>query len=240
MCTLIILILCLFIVWFVRKYEQRQKIYSTEISSLKTTHENQMLQMQVEIQEQTFQNISREIHDNIGQKLTLAKLLIIKLHNNVDKDVLEASNIIGQAIGDLRNLSRTLSSDLVLNDGIIKAIQHEVDQYLKANRFVIEFEVVGETIFMEEIKEVFLFRIFQEAIQNIIKHSKATKVGITLKYRGDLLIAIIKDNGIGRLPQTENGLGLKNMETRAKLLGGRFSFESNELGTTVNISIPIP
>jgi two-component system, NarL family, sensor kinase len=87
--ALLILLLIGFITTIIYRYQQKQNAYFKDIETLKTSHENSLLQAQLEIQEQTFQNISREIHDSIGQKLTLAKLHLNTLeYNNRDKTIL--------------------------------------------------------------------------------------------------------------------------------------------------------
>ena len=127
--SFLLLLLISFIVSIAYKYQQKQNAYFKDIETLKSSHENTLLQSQLEIQEQTFQNISREIHDNIGQKLTLAKLYLNTLDfTDTDKSRLQVNNsvtIIGEAINDLSDLSHSMSSEIILTHGLINALQFE-------------------------------------------------------------------------------------------------------------------
>ena len=116
--SFLLILLISFIVAIVYKYQQKQNAYFKDIETLKAVHENTLLQSQLEIQEQTFQNISREIHDNIGQKLTLAKLHLntLNFYNTTAAalQVTDSAVMIGEAINDLSNLSRSMSSEILL------------------------------------------------------------------------------------------------------------------------------
>jgi len=130
------------------------------MEELKASHENAMLQSQLEIQEQTFQNISQEIHDNIGQKLTLAKLHLNTLDMedaaNALLQIQDSVKMIGETINDLSDISRSLSSEIILNNGFIKALEFEVNQLNKTRLYNIKLSVTGDSIFMEAQKELLL------------------------------------------------------------------------------------
>jgi len=242
----ILLLLIGFIVTIVYKYQQRQNAYYKSLEELKITHENALLQSQLEIQEQTFQNISREIHDNIGQKLTLAKLHINTLDfSDIRQSEVKANDsvkLIGEAINDLSDISRSMSSEIILNNGLIKALEFETDQLRKSGLYNIDLTVTGEIIFLKSHKELVLFRIVQEALNNIVKHALAKSIDIQLHYETEKLILDLTDNGIG-FHQKENGkqgTGLINMRKRAKTINGNCEIVSSPgEGTHIKIEIPI-
>ena len=237
--SVLLLILSAFIIVVVLKYQQKQNAYKMEINILKTAHQNAMLLSQVEIQEQAFQNIAREIHDNVGQKLALAKLQILGIQNDNTLNKTESVNIISNAMDDLRNLSRSLSSDILLGNGIIEAIRNEVKQLLKTHIFKINFDVKGEPIFLESQRELILFRIIQEGLHNIYKHANAKKVDIILEYTNEEVSVQIQDDGIGFRKGFSKGQGLNNIEARARLLGGTFEIRKGQLsGISLIVSIP--
>lgn len=239
-CSSLILLLSIFIVIFVRRYRQKQYVFLTELELLKSTHENAILQSSVEIQEQTFQNIAKEIHDNIGQKLALAKLQLITLQKNSFAVLEDPILLIANTIADLSDLSRTMSADIILANGFVQAVKLEVEQLHKTGVFKLDFKAEGEIIFLEGRRELILFRIIQEALQNIIKHAAASLVSISLLYDDKKLTIIISDNGNGFYPDVKNGQGLKNMKARTEILGGNFHLESIlNTGTTLKILIPI-
>src|SRR5882724_8425892 len=161
--TFLLLLLMSFIVTIVYKYQQKQNTYFKDLEELKITHENALLQSQLEIQEQTFQNISREIHDNIGQKLTLAKLHLNTLNfNEKEKTLLQVNDsvdMISEAINDLTDISRSMSSEIILNNGLIKALEFEAAQLRKSGIYSISLSTTGNTVFLSATTELVLFRI---------------------------------------------------------------------------------
>ncbi|MBL0200168.1 MAG: hypothetical protein IPP81_08300 [Chitinophagaceae bacterium] len=243
--SFLLLLLISFIVSIAYKYQQKQNAYFKDIETLKSSHENTLLQSQLEIQEQTFQNISREIHDNIGQKLTLAKLYLNTLDfTDTDKSRLQVNNsvtIIGEAINDLSDLSHSMSSEIILTHGLINALQFEAAQLQKTGIYKISFSATGNPVFMDYNTELMLFRIVQESLNNIVKHAAASEIDINLHYMDALLIIEIKDNGKGFLSlQDWPGTGLKNIKKRTSILKGKLIINStHDTGTQIKVEIPL-
>lgn len=243
--VLVILLLVIFIAIIIYRYQHKQNAYFKEIATLKASYENTLLQSQLEIQEQTFQNISREIHDSIGQKLTLAKLHLNTLSfidEAADREkVTDSVNMIGEAINDLTDISRSMSSEIILNNGLIKALEYEVDQLKKSGMYRISVDISGNPVFMEASTELLLFRIVQEAINNIIKHAQATVINLHLHYNTTLLAMEISDNGRGfSVESKKNGTGITNIKKRAAVLKGAVEIISTlGGGTQLKITIPL-
>lgn len=243
-CTILILLLTSFIAFIIYKYQQKQNLYFQSLEELKVNHENDMLKSKLEIQEQTFENISREIHDNIGQKLTLAKLHLNTLSlldtEKVVSQINHSVSMIGEAINDLSDISRSMSSEIILNNGFIKALEFEVNQLNKPGLYAIKLVVTGESVFLEANRELILFRITQEALNNIVKHANASSISIELHYKSEMLLLSVIDNGKGFNSHPGTGNGLSNMKKRAKILDGICEVLSAEgKGTSINIKIPI-
>ena len=243
--VILILALVVFITVIIYRYQQKQNTYFKDMEALKASHQNALLQSRLEIQEQTFQNISREIHDNIGQKLTLAKLHLNTLnYADCSKTILqvtESVNMISEAINDLSDMSRSMSSEIILNNGLIKALELEAAQLKKSGIFKTNFSVTGNPIFMDANTELVLFRIAQEALNNIIKHTQAETIGIHLHYNSVLLTMLINDNGKGfNLDETRLGIGLQNIKKRTNMLKGNLSINTTpNIGTQIKIEIPL-
>lgn len=216
------------------------------MEEMKIEHENEILKSQVEIQEQTFENISREIHDNIGQKLTLAKLHLNTM-NLCNNDIASASlnnsvKMISEAINDLSDLSRSMSSEIILQNGLIKALEFDVAQMNKSCLFKIDLLVNGDPVFLDSQKELVLFRIVQEALNNIMKHAAAQKIEITMNYLKNHVEMLIKDDGRGFVNDSSmlKGTGIANMNRRAGMLNGHCNVTSIPGdGTQIKIEIPI-
>lgn len=243
--VLLILVLVVFISTIIYRYQQKQNTYLKDIESLNTSHENTLLKSQLEIQEQTFQKISREIHDNIGQKLTLAKLhLNTLLYADISKTVSQVSdsvNMIGEAINDLSDISRSMSSEILLSNGLIEAVELEINQVTKTGLYEMNFSVTGNPVFLSTETELVLFRIVQEVLNNIIKHANASVIDINLHYGNALLTMQIKDNGQGFCNnEIHSGTGLRNIKKRTDILQGHFGIDSSiNVGTHITIEIPL-
>jgi two-component system, NarL family, sensor kinase len=241
----LILAMAVFISIVIYRYQQKQNLYFKDIETLKATHENTLLQSQLEIQEQTLQNISREIHDNIGQKLTLAKLYLNTLnYSDTDKMMLQVNdsvNIIGEAINDLSDLSHSMSSEIILNNGLISALEFEAEQLTKSGIYKISFSATGNPVFMDTNTELVLFRIVQEVMNNIVKHAEASVIDINLHYTDALLTMEIKDNGKGfYTDRNQPGTGLQNIKKRAAILNGNLIINSTiNIGTQIKVQIPL-
>ena len=241
----LLLLFISFIITIIYKYQQKQNAHYSDIERLKESHQNALLQSQLEIQEQTFQNISREIHDNIGQKLTLAKLHLNTLeyinNNKTISQVNDSINMISEAISDLSDLSHSMSSEIIFNNGLIKALDSEVALLSKSGIYKIGFSVTGNPIFMDANTELVLFRIVQEALNNIVKHSDASQINIHLYYDTFLLTMEINDNGKGfDAEKQQTGTGLQNLKKRAAILKGNLNISSSKnIGTKIKIDIPL-
>jgi signal transduction histidine kinase len=229
-------------------YKKRQEVYLRNMNLLKLDHEKNLLKTQMEIQEQTFQSISREIHDNVNHSLILAKLnLNTLLWDNiaaVQESIVSTEKIVGQAISDLSDLSKSMRPGRIVQLGLNKAIESEVDLLRKMDQFKIDYSISGEIVFLDSETELILFRIVQEALNNIVKHAEASRIQLELNYKKNLLEMIIKDNGKGFNPsinyKVTNNSGLKNIKDRAELLGGEAIILSTiNAGSEIKIIIPI-
>lgn len=219
--------------------------YFTKIDSLKEEYENALLRTQLELQENAIQKISREIHDNIGLSLTLAKLnlnIFSTQDARTDFSKIDTSiNLLSKAITDIRNISKSLNSDRIITYGLVKSLEEEIDTLKKMNVIDIHFKINGKPVFLDNNKELLVFRIIQECINNIIKHSKAKLAFIELSYRQDSFSLQIADNGIGFQPtngEFRKGSGLFNIMARTKIMNGKCVIDSSKNGTSIIISIP--
>jgi signal transduction histidine kinase len=243
-CSLVFILLVLAIYLLINVYKKKQTDFKKSILEIKTSHENELLQTKLLIQEQTFQNISREIHDNVGQKLSFAKLQLNSIvipENKHDADLLSDSiNIITHSLDDLRDLSKSLNADYIQNNGLILALENQIFQLGKSGKHQMKLKVTGESQFLDADKELILFRIVQEALNNIIKHADAMEISINLHYSKVDLVLKIADNGIGfDMQEKKDGQGLINIKRRTEHLKGDFNIESiRSQGTVITIKIP--
>jgi two-component system, NarL family, sensor kinase len=243
------LLVITFLFRFILLYQKKSIAFTSEKKLMETQFQQEILLSQLEIQEQTLKNISQEIHDNIGQTLSLVKLNL----NTIDMEkpavipqkVDNSKQLVGKAITDLRTLSKKLHSDSILAAGLLKAIEFELGLVEKSGVYQTSLTINGEPVTLDAQKELILFRIVQEAMNNIIKHAHASTIAISANFAHNHLQLLIDDNGNGfKLPLEQGdinrGIGLRSMENRVKLLNGQFAIETApEKGTQIQISVPI-
>jgi len=248
--TIIILLLAGLIVLLIYLYQKKQITHVRKLEDVKLDHERNILSTKLEIQEETFQHIARDIHDNINLSLTLAKLHLNTLNlddkEQAAKQVNYSVDLLTQSISNLRDISRSLNSELIANQGLIKALDMEIGRIRKTGLFEIDFEISGDPVYLDTQKELVIFRIIQEGFNNIIKHARATRSMIDLHFSKQNLMILLGDNGIGFNLSNENPAilngkaGLANMKTRTRMIGGTMSIESAAgKGSKLIFNIPI-
>ena len=233
-------------------YRIKQKIITSkiEIEKIKNEAEKRILETQLEIQELTFSKISSEIHDNISLGLTLAKLqinnVIEKKDASTDKLVL-AVDLISKSLVDLNDISKSMDGSQLLEYGLINAIESEINVLSQTGLYDVEFDILGEPVFLDQKIELVILRIIQEACNNIIKHARANNIRVELYYEITHIKLKIVDNGVGFDPskvqekkQIRKMAGLKNIYSRAEIVGGKVEiFSTPERGTAILIHIPL-
>lgn len=236
-----VLFLFLFVLFilFYFKVKEKQHIQLLKEARIKNEYENQLLHTRLEIQEQTLKTISEEIHDNVGQVLSLAKLNLNTLPNSAEPKIQDTKNLVSKAINDLRNLSHSLHGDIIAELGLQESIANELKIIESTRAFETELKITGAVFKLDTKKEMILFRIVQEALNNCIKYSEAKKLTVLLQYQPQLFILQVQDDGKG-FDATQNiGIGLKSMLNRAQLIGGAFNLQSTQgKGTVVTIELP--
>ena len=244
--TALIFLMATFIAFVIFRYQKRQDMFKKQIEDLKIAHDSAMLEAELEIQEQTMQHISREIHDNIGLGLTLAKLNLNTINiseKNIAQEKIDHSvKIITNSINDLAGLGKSFNANYIAANGLIKAVENELDNISRIGAVHSNLNITGNPLFMDSQKELLLFRIMQEALNNSIKHSSAKNLNILLHYDKTQIEVKVSDDGKGLPDNTafrKKGIGLSNMELRAKMIHGDCLIKNNNTaGTTVYINIP--
>jgi two-component system NarL family sensor kinase len=234
-----------FILFFIIA-RQRQNQLVIQQKRMQETFEKQLLQSRLEIQEQTFNRIGEEIHDNVGQVLSLAKVQINIMNesDSMSREMLgEVKENIGRAMSDLRDIARSLSSERIRSLSIYAAVSAETERINKTGIVRAVLSAEGTERQVDEQKKLILLRIIQESLQNSIKHANASEIRMNFTYQPDKLVVAIADNGKGfdteAAIKTNTGLGLLNIKTRAALIGGDSSIESVlREGTKILIRIP--
>jgi len=248
--TLLLILLVAFIVMYICFYQRSQHKHLNEMEDLKNTVQKEILIAQLEIKEKNLATIAQEIHDNIGQVLSLAKLNLNKVlitDTTADSEKINsAKELIGKAIQDLRNLSKTLNTQYICDHSLSQLLQPDINLIDKMGDYKINLQLEGVERLHTPQNQLIIYRIIQEALNNIIKHAKGNQIDIILNYLPDSFHLTIRDNGIGFetssiMTEGKSGIGsgIFNMQKRARLIGADFSYESNPgMGTILKLILP--
>jgi len=248
--TLIFFIAAIFVLLYTLLYNRRKKRHIEEKEMMKLTFETELFKTQYEVQEQTMQTIGADLHDNIGQLLSLTSLTLnsIELNNKAkaQQKIDAAIDLTVRSIKEMRLLGKLLQGDQLVVLGLSEAIRHEISWMERSGRYKLVYHQ-GEEIpaANNPDKDLILFRILQEILNNIIKHAAASEINISLEYQEGILQLKIADNGVGfnadELTAAQRGMGLQNIRKRAGIIGGEVVIKSTlGEGTRVSIFIPYP
>lgn len=245
------LLLVGFIVTILFLYQKRQRRQEEEMLNMKDSYEKEALLSQLEIQENTFKTIAQELHDNIGQLLSVVKITLsilpLEKEHKAYPLVMNSQEILHKAVTDLSNLTKSLHTDRIRDLGLVELIRFELQAIKNTGILNVNFITEGYEYPFDEQRSIFLFRIFQETLNNTLKHAEATELKVSLKYTDELFSMQITDNGIGfsvdekkQNTKPGSGVGLRSLYNRSGIIGAQISIESKPgKGTSVLIKLPL-
>ncbi len=229
--------LCLIVVFLFVVFQKKKNALLIQQLESQQQFEQEIAETQVEIREQTLRNISWELHDNIGQLLTLAKIQLQSVKENPD-NIVEVNNNLSTILSEVRSLSKIINPDYISSIKLQEALQLEIDRYNRLNYITSKLNIEGTAFDIDAKTEIIIFRILQEFFSNTIKHSRASALDVHLKYSENKLFIYAKDNGKGFdiNAKNSNGIGLENMKKRGKLINARIHIDSKiDEGTQLTI-----
>ena len=241
--TITITVLVAGIVMFIIQYRKRKIEHTKETEMLNEKHTQDLLEKQLETQLLTMQHIGTEIHDNVGQKLTLASLytkqLSIKTITNLDEKVNAISTIIDESLSELRQLSKTLTNPQLADAGLLFLLNEEARRVNASGVCFINIDSNKKEIILPQAEKNILFRLLQEFIQNSLKHSGCRKITISFLKENDYLKITATDDGRGfDTNATSYGIGLQNMRRRAGQINATYEMNS-EAGKGTSIILQL-
>lgn len=248
--ALILLLGTVFVVALLTQ-QKRKFLYKQQLIDMKSLYDKTLLQTEIKIQEHTFKTISQNLHDNIGSNIATAMLLLYKdeimSEPEIEVNRKEAVTILDKIVDDLKHIARSLNPDYLNEIGLSEAIAHRIHQLEKTKKYEIVFYMNDAPLGLNLQKQVILFYIFQEAINNIITHAKAHKIMVHLRYKENRLSLHIKDDGIGiaenydTTKSNEKGSGLINMKNHAVMINAQLFIKSeSRKGTEIILNVPHP
>ncbi len=250
--TLLAFMLVAFVLGMIFFYQRKRQKQAQELIRLKEEYQQEVLRSQLEIQESTMKTIAQELHDNIGQSLTVIKLWMsiapISADHEAYEGVQNSKEMLHKAIRDMADLTKSLHTDRISDIGLSEAIRFDLNAIRRTGLLNIDYDTEGEEFHFTDQKAIFIFRIYQEMMNNLIKHAQATHVNVSVIYSGnDTFVLTIQDDGVGfdvkqkkESTSGSSGLGLKSMRNRAQLIGADLSIQSEPgKGTTVVVKVPL-
>ncbi|MGO4911108.1 sensor histidine kinase [Leeuwenhoekiella sp. W20_SRS_FM14] len=240
-CSAVLLTLFILVIILFTLFQKRKIKLITERNKAELQYLEEVARTQLEIQEMTLKNVSWELHDNIGQLLSVANLelnvLLKKQEPEETAIVSEIQSLVAKSLQEIRELSRSLNKEVINQLGIIKSTENELTRLEKLGILKTSLEVTGECWDLPQDDNLILFRIIQEFTTNVIKHAKADSLKFIFKYLPSELHVQASDNGVGfDLAEGHTSSGLINMKSRAALLNAHFDlFSEKGSGTILNI-----
>jgi len=237
----IIVFIVVVLLFFVALYRKRHNFFLQEKELMEIRHTQILMESQLELQESIFTQISREIHDNIGQLLSLVRLNINTIDvKNLEQKLAFTDELLGRAIGDLRNLSHKLNTAYILDAGLVAAVGKLLESLERTGQFAISFAPGDIRPDLSDENTIILFRIIQEIVNNIVKHAAAKSVSCKMEKEEEKIRISIEDDGRGfdaaSLNSSDTGIGISNMFQRAKLIPASIQLSSTiEKGTRFTI-----
>lgn len=239
--SLVMGLLTIFVIYFVIIYRKKQKAFDWERESFKQA----LLLTKIEIKEQTLSNISRELHDNLGQMASLIKinlnLVLPHLAGENQTKISESLDLLKQLIQDIKSLSVTLKGENLVRFGLLKMIETDLERYQKTGQLSINLKATAEFPNLDTAVEIFLYRMSQEIFNNILKHSQASSADVTISHSNGTLLLEVTDNGVGFEPaRVIQGSGLLNLSERCQMIGAELSLDSKpQQGTRISIKLNV-
>ncbi len=250
--TLGMLVLVIGLVIFIIVHQRRVMRYQFQLQQMEQEQQRLLIKASVRLQEEERQRIAADLHDDAGPLLATARLYLNENLVNMDKasqlqSIFQARQILDDTIQLVRNISHSLMPPTLKNFGLESAI-NDLMQKISGSGAInasSRFHEYRDRIKSE--KELIVFRIVQELINNILKHSNASFIHITQNMSGNKFILRLHHDGKGieqsdfeRLNKSNIGLGLKNISSRLRVAHGRILFEKDASQSYYKVTVEIP
>ncbi|NTE05150.1 hypothetical protein G6M26_51185 [Agrobacterium tumefaciens] len=247
---ILLIFVCLTTYFFFRQQKKRFQ-HQKEVLELRESFNQTILQSKLEIQDRTLDHIAKELHANFSHLISLINInlaaILSQSSGEVREHVNETKLLAKELMSEVKALSVSLNSDFMLKAGFNKRLEHELERLNKTKRYEVSYQQHGVPVRLPAGEEIVLYRLCQEILNNIVKHSRATSVSVVLRYSEQLIHLSISDNGIGfdktlaidRAFERES-TGLLNIAGRAKFINADLQIETSQgNGTLVNLKIPL-
>jgi signal transduction histidine kinase len=238
------------IISFVFLHQRKKYRHRQEVNQLQENFAQEMLHSKAEIQEQTLQYVAAEIHDNFNPNLSVINLNLASVlpiaAEPVKTTIADTKDLVKQLMLEMRTLSKSLNSNQINRVGFAPMLEEFLERIRKSEAYRVVFEKKGDMARLPSDKEIILFRMCQEALNNIVKHADAKHIFVTIHGSAETYTIEIRDDGKGFEPpptgqeneKKGDGSGLRNLFNRAKLIAAELKILSQPgSGTAIMIAI---
>ncbi len=218
--TVLVLTMVFFVAMLLVVNTDRRHKHQAELAELNMRREREVMEAEREATRQTLREVGRELHDNVGQLLTVAQIgMNNALEMSADAGLSSARDVLEQGIEEVRRLGRTLNTDMWEDHGLQEAIQVEAGRLERVARVKAHVLLDGDPPELASDTKTILFRVFQEIISNALRHGSADLLEIRIGGNSGTLLTV-SDNGSGFDPDmVRKGSGLLNIRRRCELIG---------------------
>jgi signal transduction histidine kinase len=205
-----------------------------------------LAQQLITARESTLREIARELHDDLGQVLTALGSMVTRVRRQmgpsspVDPELQEIGTVAQAALDNVRGLSQTLHPSILEGIGLEGTIEWYLSTLKRQAGLTLSYECTGPVRPVDGAVAIHVYRILQEALSNVARHSGANEAGVRLHFSPESLVLEVEDHGRGFDGRPASGLGVVTMRERAALIGGTIAFQRpSEAGTLVQLTVPL-
>lgn len=200
---------------------------------------SELAQQLISMQENTFRSISLELHDDFGQILTAIGAMLQRADRN-SGDLREVREIVQTTLEKVRSLSHALHPVVLDEAGLESALDVYLPTFERQTGITVGYEKTGQGRDLDRGLSIHLYRVIQEALNNVARHSNSKSAAVRLRFLPSTLVLEVQDEGIGFQEQFTQGLGLISMRERAGLVNGTIEFANGDQGgVLVRVTVPL-
>jgi two-component system NarL family sensor kinase len=236
------------IVIFVVFYQKKMIKEQMRHQALEFEYQQKMLQAELESQETERRRLAADLHDSIGGMLSTIRVGLATIARQLPEpqSIDQTKQMLDDTITSVRRISRDLMPSTLEKFGLLNALTELCERFQDTSRITINFIEEGVLLSLDKTRELMIFRVVQELLNNAIKHSQASTITVKL-IRSNKLTVVVEDDGVGfdaeaikKDTQNGRGLGLFNIENRARLLGAKIEYGQNiQQGSKTILTLPL-
>jgi signal transduction histidine kinase len=243
--SVVIILLVLLLVNLLLTVRNRRMRHQAEIQQVLSTQREQIAGIRMEVAEATLGDVSRDLHDEVGQLLTFSVLQLENLPMSPQEKqpqvVEEIKKSVRDALDAIRSISKGLSPDFIHQQGLIRSIEQLLERAQSRTGVKTSLFIAEGFHLSNSHHSIIIFRIIRECLTNSLRHGKASRITVGMTSSPNRIEISIMDNGIGinAEPGTKASLGFRNMQHYASLMSGSLTMTSSpEKGTEILLTIP--